>query len=428
VLTIKIPPTFETERRYIIDVILGEFLGLQYNIELHQDSDYIIYCGNEILKIKDGLFGVYDNYLKESAIPKRVEFFNDLPIIYGENIFEPNYCGLDIFGSSFFMLARFEEWVDKTRDSFGRFPSERSLAARCGFEKKAVVNGYVELFWSYLEYLGFGGERKKWEFKIVPTHDIDHLYFYKNLNFSLTRIKKCIFKYRNFPQAFKEAAGFLAVKLKIKKDPYDRFEELMSISESYGVKSIFYFLVGQNHELDADFEIEKLKPIIQKIKKSGHTVALHPSFLSYRDERLIKDETSKLSYLSGMKIVSSRQHYLRFESPTTWQLLSNAGISVDSSLGYSDRVGFRCGCCYPYFVFDFINRQKLPIKESPLLVMDGTLLGVSKFEAQTSIESIIEEVKKYNGEFVFLWHNSSFDVDKWSKFDGLYSWILSNKD
>jgi len=26
---------------------------------------------------------------------------------------------------------------------------------------------------------------------------------------------------------------------------------------------------------------------------------------------------------------------------------------------------------------------------------------------------MINEVKKYNGEFVFLWHNSSFNQKKW---------------
>ena len=37
----------------------------------------------------------------------------------------------------------------------------------------------------------------------------------------------------------------------------------------------------------------------------------------------------------------SRQHYLRWETPTTWQALEDAGIAYDTTVGFSSIGGFR---------------------------------------------------------------------------------------
>ncbi len=77
----------------------------------------------------------------------------DIPIIYGTDkleITEQNQniitCGIDIFASSFFMLTRWEEYVNKNRDRHNRFPAIESLAFKNDFLSRPVVNEYVEMF------------------------------------------------------------------------------------------------------------------------------------------------------------------------------------------------------------------------------------------------------------------------------------------
>jgi len=82
-------------------------------------------------------------------------------------------CGIDIFASSFFMLSRWEELVNPVRDVHERFPAEASLAFRCDFLHRAVVNEYVELLWNMLIHLGVQQERKARNFSLVLTHDVD---------------------------------------------------------------------------------------------------------------------------------------------------------------------------------------------------------------------------------------------------------------
>ena len=37
---------------------------------------------------------------------------------------------------------------------------------------------------------------------------------------------------------------------------------------------------------------------------------------------------------------------------------------------------------------------------------------------------LIDSVRKYNGDFVFLWHNSSFNLPEWIPYKDLYTSII----
>ena len=101
---------------------------------------------------------------------------------------------------------------------------------------------------------------------------------------------------------------------------------------------------------------------------------------------------------------------------------------MDSTLGYADREGFRCGTgnCFP--VFDFLERRVLDLYESPLVVMDGTLRtyrNQSCDQAMDIISSYITCGKKYNMPVTFLFHNSSFDRRMWRGWKRMYKKLLA---
>lgn len=134
----------------------------------------------------------------------------------------------------------------------------------------------------------------------------------------------------------------------------------------------------------------------------------------------------KIENIVGEKLKFGRQHFLRFEVPTTWQIWEDADMEWESTLSYADKEGFRCGVCYPFSVFNVLTRKKLKLKEKPLIVMDGTFVNyqmeLTPEEVFQKIRKLIDKVKKYNGEFVILWHNSSFNVPPWDR----YGWIYKN--
>jgi hypothetical protein len=186
---VHIPPDFEAERRYAIDTLLGEMLGLRYTIipDAKKARTTLRLENKKELIVADAFFSECDEtkgYLFAKNIPETVDYLThdttfeaDIPVIYG-NAFvrvgnERIECGADIFASVFFMLTRWEEYVCQTRDAHGRFPAYASLAYRAGFLHRPVVNEYAEMLWTMLSRLGCKQKRKARRFELVLTHDVD---------------------------------------------------------------------------------------------------------------------------------------------------------------------------------------------------------------------------------------------------------------
>ena len=118
-IKVYIPANNIAERQYIIEVLLGEFLGISYQLYVDEEiEDYYLNISDNQLIIRDGLWKNYPemlSYLCEFAFPK--VFFiesnpftteTDIAVIYGtqelEITSEKIVCGIDIFASSFFYV------------------------------------------------------------------------------------------------------------------------------------------------------------------------------------------------------------------------------------------------------------------------------------------------------------------------------------
>ena len=424
-INIFIPNNNIQERKYVIDILIGEFLGLTYEVTVDSGIDswnIVLENGNKLV-IQDHFFNKFKKdleYLDEKNIPKKIEFSkndfiveNDIPVIYGNSqfsIFNSQLikCGVDIFASSFFMLTRWEEYVNKIRDKHNRFPAYASLAYKNNFLDRPIVNEYVEMLWNMLRFLGCKQEREKREFKFVLTHDVDVAYKYMNLLSGVREIIGDILKRKNLYLAFENLSNKILSHLKLKKDPFDTYDYLMDISESIGVKSYFFLHSSNNAKEDVDND-KFLKEIASKILNRGHFLGYHPSYDAYNNYELFVNDKEKMENIIKQKLTFGRQHYLRFEVPTTWQIWEEAEMEWDSSIGYSGVNGFRSGICFEYSVFDILRRKKLNLKEKPLIIMDVSIKNLD-YELK-----LIQEIKKYNGESVILWHNSSFNTTYWEK-------------
>ena len=102
-------------------------------------------------------------------------------------------------------------------------------------------------------------------------------------------------------------------------------------------------------------------------------------------------------------------------------------VRLNATLSFADHMGFRCGTCHSFPVFDLKDRKHLKLYERPLIVMEGTLLGeqyigLSKEQALEYIERLSNVCRFYNGSFSLLWHNTSL-IQSWER--QLYLEILS---
>jgi len=445
-IKIYIPNNNIAERRYILDTVFGEFLGIEYKIEeglnFSAKEDWVIELknGNRLI-VQDSFFNKFPQdleYLKEENIPKKVQFVynqyapqGNIPVIYGNSNFahEPNkiVCGIDIFASIFFMLTRWEEYVNKTRDSHNRFPATASLAYKFNFLQRPVVNEYLKMLKSMLLELGFSGEFKKRDYKLILTHDVDHIYAWDSFWKWLSNILRDLIKRTSVKNFIDTLNYYIKIKQGIEKDPYDTYDYIMDLSDKLGVKSHFFFMGRGETKHDNDYfsGSKEAIAIAKRIKDRGHLIGMHPTYNAYNSYEQFKKEKDELEDNLGVKIKFGREHYLRFEVPTTWQIWEDNNMEWDSTLSYADEDGFRCGVCYEFRVFNILTREHLKLKEKPLIFMDAVDVDrLTPIQMKERVLKLIRQVEIYKGEAVVLWHNSNYNTIKWKNFKEVYESII----
>jgi hypothetical protein len=443
-IVVRVPPTYAEERKYILDVTLGEFLGLEFAVEAADREGVEITAGDgRRLVLADSLFSTpQGEWLGTGSLPQGpLESADagsfgldarlvskDLPVIYGakpssgrlvrvnENTIEVD---LDVFGSIFFMLTRYEEAVTPDRDRHGRFPSSASIAGRGGFLGRPVVNEYLEVLWSCIKRLWPSASRKERSFRVLPTHDVDcpaYYEFYPTKEI-LMGMAGDVVKRLSPGTAVKKFEDWRGTISGRAKDPFDTFDWLMDLSEASGWTSTFNFIAGGDTEFDRPrypLSHRIVKDLMTSIVRRGHEIGFHPSYATMTDGAAWKTELEALREAAGsVEIRGGRQHYLRFENPTTWRFWDEAGLEYDSTLAFAEAAGFRCGTCYEYPVFDLLSRTTMRLRERPTVVMESTViserymgLGAGE-DAAAFIDELKSRCRLFNGDFVLLWHNSS---------------------
>jgi peptidoglycan/xylan/chitin deacetylase (PgdA/CDA1 family) len=201
-------------------------------------------------------------------------------------------------------------------------------------------------------------------------------------------------------------------------DACDDFDLLMDQAERWSLKMTFNFITehGAGGQ-DGIYSVDRvgIRRLLRRICERGHEIGYHGSYESFQDPVRIRREFNRLIRIADRASLtqphwSGRQHYLRWEAPTTWQAYDDAGLAYDSSVGYADHVGFRCGTCYEFPVFNLVTHKELSLKERPLIVMECSMsnpqyMNLSEEASMERLVRLSETCKKFGGDFSFLWHN-----------------------
>ncbi len=440
-IKVFIPDNFIPERSYIVRTLLQHYCGAEIEIiPKKNSSEYELVWDDKSIIVQDHFFGNIpygESYLHPKNIPERIIQTQSLGLdhillLYGDEHLEIGrdkiVCHVDLFAGAFFMLIRWEEAVIKDKDSHGRFPAANALVVKSGQILRPVVDEYTALLRYWLITLGYPLKADTSEYKVVPTCDVDIPYYWQ----SKPKWKIIAGGFRHPLHFLKDFKQSKAVKRGKQKDPYDQFDYMMTLAENANNRFEFNMIGGGRTRYEGYYDIgdERIKSLMEEMSNRVHRIGAHPSYASFKDASMMKDEIDAISKSSGLVISSSRQHYLRFEVPDTWRCLVEAGIKTDSTLGYAAEPGFRCGTSKPFPVFDIHERKELLLIERPLLIMDVSFKMYKKYSIEESIalsQKIIEQVKKHNGELVFLWHNSSLsEIDGWKGWNKVLEFLMSS--
>ena len=350
---------------------------------------------------------------------------NSIPVIYGspELRYEKDRtrCDVDILGSSFFMLSRYEEFFSGCVDTHGRFPAAKMLAVREGFITRPVVNEYAELLWYLISKHWPNTHRKKRSYRFLLSCDVDHERDPSLSSFSkaIRRVfSRIVFNYNvslalsDFLIYFKRIMGVPC------RDNYQKnLSWMVTENAKLGCSTTFNFIPIQTHKKYDPIRIKddpETQKILVEISRAGHLVGFHPGYGANKKSNFEKswrvfNKKIRLSQVDQTEM-GGRCHYLRFQIGLSEKLWQDAGLTYDSSLGFTDIPGFRAGICQEYAMFDLRNLRTMDIRQRPLILMDHAInnrCGVkcAKFK---QIQKIIYRCKYYCGDFTLLWHNSSF--------------------
>lgn len=451
-LIIETPSSRTPERGYILQVLLGDFLGLEWR---HQPvaGSYtritLTHCPGEVL-LPDTLFSVPDEqWLTPDSMPERPlslwdtqELASDitlveprLPIIYGSNT-QPSTqknniirLPIDIFGSAFFMLTRYEEMITEDRDEHQRFPAWASVAYKENFLDRPIVDEYVEVLWEAIRQLWPQLKRKEHRFRTFITCDVDSAIRFRGgwkrlirtLGGDLVKRKSPSLAVYNLVSALRVSKGNLEA------DPHwHGLKWMMNTAEQAGLIVAFYFIpeiTDSRKDNPVSLDDPRMRQMLREMHDRGHEIGLHPGYNTFDNPEAMERAVARLKAVMkeegiNRALLGGRQHFLRWQTPTTVRLWQDHGLRYDCTLSYADRPGFRCGTCREYALFDAHNGTPLQLYERPLILMECSVIANRYLGMGYSDEALDHMLyykricQRFNGQFVFLWHNSHLTHQK----------------
>jgi len=328
----------------------------------------------------------------------------------------------DYIGTIFFFLSGYWEYIhNDIKDKYDRFSALESFQCKKEVLEEPVVDILVDRIREELN-LTYKDSKPK----IFLTHDIDLLALLRGKLFIRT-ILGDLLRSRNIGLALER------IKKKLKGDDPFAVDNLIEKHKKYNTTGTFFFLTKkQDNQFSGGYNAIRNKKELKEIEKAindiGGSIGLHYDSRYPTEERLKKDK-KVLEKIFKEEIGIGRAHYLLFNIRKTFDILEKAGIKVDSTGGYADRIGFRFGTGRPFKPYDFKTNREYNIWEIPLIVMDGTLvddkyMSLTPKEGFKKIREIMDRISKYNGVFTILWHNTSFYIDKWKDWESVYGDVI----
>ena len=227
----------------------------------------------------------------------------------------------------------------------------------------------------------------------------------------------------NFLDSFKVFGK--AIRMLLSQEDWWVFEKLMQLEKKAGIQAVYHFYADDRSKnfkrwlMDPSYDVstDQLKSLFGKIKKDGHKIGLHPTFDSWNNSELLNKQKNFLEHNLGGKVITCRQHWLRFSWNDTWNAQSKAGLERDSTLMFNDRAGFRNSSALSWNPWDYENSKSHQIKCLTSVIMDSHLYDYQNITTTVricQIEKWLNECKSVHGECSTLWHPHTLTND--------YSW------
>lgn len=316
--------------------------------------------------------------------------------------------GFDLFAAIFYLTTRYEEYLPHQKDLYGRYAHENSIAFKENFLHLPLINIWLEDFKQLLLSKDPSLTVQNSNFSFLPTYDIDIAWSFRNKGFkrNFGGILQLFFKGK-----FRKMVHRIRVIKGKRPDPFDSYEWMERLHAQFKLQPIYFFLVAKEtgkYDKNIDAANPEYQQLVQSLS-SKYAIGLHPSWASGDIPSLLTKEKATLEQITNRGITSSRQHYIRFDLPSTYRRLLALGLTNDYSMGYGSINGFRASIAASYYWYDLKNEEKTKLLIHPFCFMDANSYYEQKLPPEAAFEELMlyyTIVKSVKGTMITIWHNN----------------------
>jgi hypothetical protein len=165
----------------------------------------------------------------------------------------------------------------------------------------------------------------------------------------------------------------------------------------------------------------RVADVMRMLADEGFDVGLHGSYGAAYTPGALAAERAMLERATGLEVRTTRQHLLHWEIGRTPRLQEDAGLRVDSSLGFNRNVGFRAGASLPFRHFDAATLRPLGLLEVPLIVQDASLLDVWGLELDVAeafdvVRQLLDSAAALGTALTLVFHPDKLVRPDWLEF------------
>ena len=398
--------------RYVFKLIIAGLLKDEVEFT-SRPEEFDAYEGPKINYSKDPghgeLFMEAHGLLNEKDIQtQELNFIEDAdPLAFFPVYNKSSAMNFDAFAASFYLVTRYEEYLPFVRDEYGRFQARESIAWKMDFLDKPLVNMWAEKIAELIKEKWPSWSPGRKEYRFVPTIDINAAWKYKRKGFFRTSAAVADTLLNGH---LKQTIERIKVVNASRPDPFDTYEEQLSIHKEYDLQTIYFILFAEYDNNDRNIPVNN-RHFITLIKGLADycRIGIHTSYASLKANDKLDQEFARLSAVLNKDVNMTRQHFHVLNMPVTYRNFVNRDVENDYSMGYAVIPGFRAGICDPFYFYDLDFEVETNMMVWPYAIVDKAMeLG---YDLERTFKPIIERVKALNGTLITLWNNESLKKD-----------------
>lgn len=398
-------PQSSPRLQYICKFVFEEQMGLTFSLTIDKEN-FANYEGAKINYSKQ-IFNDHSFTITPYGLLTEKNIVSQQPVCFTVHQTKAFFktdngnISFDILAASFYLMSRYEEYLPHTKDDYGRYAHQQSLAFKENFLQLPLVNIWLQHFRKSLQHHFKDLALKTPAFSFTPTYDVDMAWSYKNKGLL-----------RNIGGILKTGSiSRLPVLLRLQKDPFDCFDFLKDLHQTHQLQPIYFFLLATRtsaYDKNISPYDYGMWQLMKKLNKEA-TLGIHPSWRSHSLPNLIKKEKKILETATNSIIEKSRQHYIYFNLPDTFEHLLLNGITADYSMGYGSINGFRASVASPFYWYNLATEKCTILRLHPFCFMDAN----SHYEQNFTVAQAAKELSDYaaicqavGGEMITIFHNN----------------------